>query len=121
MKSLKEIQELFLAAIVGNSETRQRVAENLALGGNGSLCAPERLTFYKDQVGASLHKALRLSFPRTIALLGADARPLLRDFIAHTPSTNPDLGEYGRQFPEFLKRQGSVSEDIVRTAEEEFP
>lgn len=79
-------------------------AEDLLVG-SPELTADERIGIYADMYLWRLTDALREDYPKLAALLG-EARflALAEAYAREHPSDGPDLGQFGRLLPSFLRR-----------------
>ncbi len=63
-----------------------------------------RLAVYRGNVLAASGQALAAAYPVIGQVVGAEFfDALARAYLAHSPSTNGDLNQYGMQFPAFLE------------------
>jgi hypothetical protein len=101
--TLAEIQAAFhaLATRAGNAPL---AAEDFLVG-SPDLGAAERIGIYADMYLWRLTDALREDYPKLAALLG-DERflALAESYARERPSDRPDLGQFGRHLPSFLRR-----------------
>jgi len=75
------------------------------LVGSPELGAAERLGIYADMYLWRLTDALREDYPKLAALLGDERFLALAETYAREhPSDRPDLGQFGRHLPAFLRR-----------------
>lgn len=75
------------------------------LVGSLDLSAGERIAIYADMYLWRLTDALREDYPKVAALLGDERFLALGEAYAKEhPSDRPDLGQFGRHLPEFLRR-----------------
>lgn len=70
-----------------------------------------RLAIYRNTVLSGLHEALRLSYPVTERLVGADFfRQTAIEFARRMPPREPVLARYGAAFPDFLATLPSLGD-----------
>ncbi|WP_242336669.1 MULTISPECIES: DNA-binding domain-containing protein [unclassified Anaeromyxobacter] len=75
------------------------------LVGSPELLALERIGIYADMYLWRLTDALREDYPKLAALLGDERFLEVADTYAREhPSDRPDLGQFGRRLPAFLRR-----------------
>lgn len=75
------------------------------LVGSPELPAHERIGIYADMYLWRLADALREDYPKLAALVGDERFLALAEAYAHGhPSDRPDLGQFGRHLPAFLRR-----------------
>lgn len=101
--TLVETQAAFhaLATRVGDPP---RHAEEFLVG-SPEFSAAERIVVYADMYLWRLTDALREDYPKLAALLGDDRFLALAEAYAREhPSDRPDLGQFGRHLPAFLRR-----------------
>ncbi len=79
-------------------------AEDILVG-SPELTAAERIGIYADMYLWRLTDALRDDYPKVAALLGDERFLALAEAYAREyPSDRPDLGQFGRHLPAFLRR-----------------
>jgi hypothetical protein len=101
--TLAETQAAF-HALATRAAAPPCAAEDLLVG-SPELAADERIGIYADMYLWRLTDALREDFPKLAALVG-DARflALAQAYAKEHPSDRPDLGQFGRHLPAFLRR-----------------
>jgi hypothetical protein len=101
--TLAEIQAAF-HALATRAAAPPVVPEDLLLGSE-DLPAAERIGIYSDMYLWRLADSLREDYPKLAALL-SDERflELAEAYAREHPSDRPDLGQFGRHLPEFLRR-----------------
>ncbi len=101
--TLAEIQAAF-HALATRAEDPPSNAEELLVG-TPDLPAAERIGIYADMYLWRLADALREDYPELAALLGDERFLALAEAYAREhPSDRPDLGQFGRHLPAFLRR-----------------
>ena len=74
-----------------------------------SLPLPHRFSVYRNNVASALIDALRVRFPVTEKLMGAQAfAALTQDFIAAHRPRSPVLVDYGDTYPEFIAARAAL-------------
>ncbi len=97
MSSLLELQRTMRTVLLAASDTPPATV----IG--GTLDASDRLGIYRNNVLGNLTGALRLTFPATERLVGAEFfGAAATRFIQTTPPASADLYKYGAAFPAFL-------------------
>jgi hypothetical protein len=77
--------------------------------GSAELPAAERVEIYAEMFFARLADALRETFPKLAALIGADGWPdFVRDYLRAHPSEHPDIGRLGRRVEAFLRSHAAA-------------
>jgi hypothetical protein len=101
--TLAETQAAF-HALATRAEDPPNAAEELLVG-TPDLPAAERIGIYADMYLWRLTDALREDYPKLAALLGDERFLALAEAYAREhPSDRPDLGQFGRHLPAFLRR-----------------
>jgi len=101
--SLREIQELFAASLAGDQGSASRLPKLIDESYGATPAA--RAEVYFRAYFLRLSEVLRLDFPRTHELLGADRSSfLVRDYIRAHPSRHPSVTWFGQHFADFLTR-----------------
>lgn len=101
--TLAETQAAF-HALATRAEDPPNSAEEVLVG-TPDLPAAERIGIYADMYLWRLTDALREDYPKLAALLGDERFLALADAYAREhPSDRPDLGQFGRHLPSFLRR-----------------
>ncbi len=101
--TLAETQAAF-HALATRAAVLPAAAEDL-LAGSSELPAAERIGIYADMYLWRLADALREDYPKLAALLGDERFLALAEAYAREhPSDRPDLGQFGRHLPSFLRR-----------------
>lgn len=118
--TLAETQAAF-HALATRTEAPATDAEAFLVGTPG-LSAPERLCIYADMYLWRLADALLEDYPKLAALLGDERFLALAEAYAREhPSDQPDLGQFGRHLPAFLRRfPASERADLADLAELEW-
>ena len=100
MPSLREVQHAVRRSVV----LREDSAAAAFIVDDG-LAPEQRLSVYRNTFVSSLTTALRLSFPATYRLVGAEFfEGAAQIFVHEQPPSGAYLDEYGAGFPEFLAR-----------------
>lgn len=96
--SLLELQRRFQAALLaGKDDVLSEIV-------GGTIAPVERLAIYRNNVFGALTRALRLSYPALVRLVGDDCfAAMVARFAVATPPNTADLCSYGKQLPEFLE------------------
>lgn len=98
---LHNIQKHFLEALF-NSDANPDILSSIKK--SGSRNAIEQLNSYRDSVMGGINEALTISYPVVKKLVGDDFFNYLTQlYIQRTPSTSPDLNNYGHDFCNFLE------------------
>jgi len=99
--NLQELQQAFMKVLIDpNADVHQLLS---TIHSSTSLTSQQRLAIYRDSMMESFIKALAGTYPVTLKLVGEDFfRFMAKKYIAQTPSSSPDLGEYGESFPQFI-------------------
>lgn len=101
--TLAEIQTAFHALATRAADPAVRAEEFLL--GSAELPASERIGIYADMYVWRLADSLREDFPKLAALLGGERfLELAEAYAREHPSDRPDLGQFGRHLPAFLRR-----------------
>jgi hypothetical protein len=101
--TLAETQAAFHALATRDADPPKAAEEFLV--GSPELPAAERIGIYADMYLWRLTDALREDYPKLAALLGDERFLALADTYAREhPSDRPDLGQFGRHLPAFLRR-----------------
>jgi hypothetical protein len=101
--TLAELQAAF-HALATRAAFPAVAAEDLLLGSR-ELPAAERIGIYSDMYLWRLADALRADYSKLAALLGGERFLALAEAYAREhPSDRPDLGQFGRHLPAFLRR-----------------
>jgi len=101
--TLAETQAAF-HALATRADGAPRAAEDFLVG-TPELSARERIGVYADMYLWRLTDALREDYPKVAALLGDERFLALAGAYAREhPSDRPDLGQFGRHLPAFLRR-----------------
>lgn len=113
MASLLETQELFWQAITwptgvqgfleqADSATRDAFARTFRE--TAEFSRVERMNVYADAYFWRLHDVLKEQFPTVRWLARPEPfRNLLTDYVLQCPSSDPDIRQFGRRFPEFVR------------------
>ncbi|ABS25761.1 DNA-binding domain-containing protein [Anaeromyxobacter sp. Fw109-5] len=114
--TLAEAQTAF-HALATHAPAPPRTADELLVG-TGDLPATERMEIYANMYLWRLADALREDFPNAAALLGDERFLALAEAYAREhPSDHPDLGQFGRHLPAFLRAfQPSSRDDLADLA-----
>jgi hypothetical protein len=100
---LAEIQTAF-HALATRAADPPRAPEELLVG-SPELPASERIGIYADMYLWRLTDSLREDYPKLAALLGDERFLALAEaYSREHPSDRPDLGQFGRHLPAFLRR-----------------
>lgn len=98
MSSLLELQQQFIRGLRSESN------EILHSIDNKKLTAQDHLNIYRGSIIGTLQKALKEIFPVCLKLVGEKFFiAMINDYIETTPSSSPDIGNYGKQFAEFVR------------------
>lgn len=118
--TLAETQAAF-HALATRAEDPPSAAEELLVG-SPDLPAAERIGIYADMYQWRLADALRDDYPKLAALLGDERFLALAEAYAREhPSDRPDLGQFGRHLPAFLRRSPTPERtDLAVLAELEW-
>jgi len=101
--TLAETQASF-HALATRADFLPAVAEDFLLG-SPELPAEERIGIYADMYLWRLADTLREDYPKLAGLLGDERFLALAEAYAREhPSDRPDLGQFGRHLPTFLRR-----------------
>lgn len=101
--TLAETQAAF-HALATRAADPPSAAEDFLVG-SPELGAAERVGIYADMYLWRLADALREDYPKLAALLGGERFLALAEAYARQhPSDRPDLGQFGRRLPAFLRR-----------------
>jgi hypothetical protein len=101
--TLAETQAAF-HALATRAANPPSAAEDFFVG-SSELGAAERIGIYADMYLWRLTDALREDYPKVAALLGDERFLALAEAYAREhPSDRPDLGQFGRYLPAFLRR-----------------
>lgn len=101
--TLAETQAAFHALATRAADPPNAAEEFLV--GSPELSADERIGVYADMYLWRLADALREDYPKLAALLGQERFLALAEAYAREhPSDRPDLGQFGRHLPAFLRR-----------------
>jgi hypothetical protein len=101
--TLAETQAAF-HALATRAANPPSAAEDFFVG-SSELGAAERIGIYADMYLWRLTDALREDYPKLAALLGDERFLALAEAYAREhPSDRPDLGQFGRYLPAFLRR-----------------
>jgi hypothetical protein len=96
MPTLLDLQQAVRGALLGDIDVSAMLAEGIA---------PDRLNIYRNTVISALTKTLRLAYPATVRLVGADFFDgAANHFIVEHPPRVAYLDVYGSDFPDFLRR-----------------
>jgi hypothetical protein len=100
---LAEIQTAFHALATRAADAP--LAPERFLVGSAVLSASERIGIYADMYLWRLTDSLREDYPKLAALLGDERLLALAEGYAREhPSDRPDVGQFGRHLPAFLRR-----------------
>jgi hypothetical protein len=81
------------------------LATPASVAGPDGKAAMKRYNVYRNNVTVGLISALAAAYPATMRITGEDFfRAMARFHVRETPPTSPLLFEYGRDFPDFIKR-----------------
>jgi hypothetical protein len=101
--TLAETQAAF-HALATRSEAPPLAAEEFLVGSR-ELPATERTSIYADMYLWRLTDALREDYTKLAGVLGDDRfLALAKAYAREHPSEHPDLGQFGRHLPSFLRR-----------------
>jgi hypothetical protein len=101
--TLAETQAAFRALVTRGDDAPRNPEEFLV--GSPELSAAERIGVYADMYLWRLTDALREDYPKVAAILGDERFLALAEAYAREhPSDRPDLGQFGRHLPAFLRR-----------------
>ena len=71
--------------------------------GPTNLSASEGLAIYRSSIMGKLSRTLALTYPVSLKLVGEKFfNATAKVFITRVPSRSPDLGDFGKSFPDFL-------------------
>jgi len=86
MSTLRDLQINFAAAIFGDNDEDAKFTQNLV---GGKLSPKRQLDIYRNNVFGCLGDALKITYPVTVKLVGAEFFEQMADeFIRQTPSEN---------------------------------
>lgn len=108
-EGLADFQEQFRKAIHSGSE-EAKVQELIV---SDVLSANARLQVYKNNYQMSLSDALVEVFPIVSAFVGEEfLRAAAKHFVAESPPSDPQLFQYGGEFPQFLATYSHAAEVV---------
>jgi len=100
MSTLRDLQINFAAAIFGDNDEDAKFTQNLV---GGKLSPKRQLDIYRNNVFGCLGDALKITYPVTVKLVGAEFFEQMADeFIRQTPSENGNLHYFGEKLAGFL-------------------
>lgn len=101
---LAELQGWFAGKVSDSLGLNSRESIEGVIKRGPSLTAVECLQIYNDGYFARLTECLADDYPALAHALGEEAfSKLVRDYIAHRPSTSPSLNAYGQHLAEFCR------------------
>jgi len=100
---LSELQQLFYDAIFEKkADSVENICRQIATPKN--LTAEEHLAIYRGSIFGKLSRALSDIYPVCCRLVGEKFfQGMASYYIRQTPSTSPDVGQYGQYFAEFIE------------------
>ncbi|MCH9643567.1 MAG: DNA-binding domain-containing protein [Gammaproteobacteria bacterium] len=105
---LAEIQKDFLTALTDKESEPQFLKH---IRHKGRITAAKRFDIYTGSIIESLAKTLRHTYKTIESIVGEEFfNGLAYQFIRETPSTSPDLGDYGAEFAGFVGDFDSAKE-----------
>jgi hypothetical protein len=108
MPTLRDLQIDFAAAIFNNNGEDANFTQYLV---DGKLSPDRQLGIYRNNVFGCLSDALKIAYPVTVKLVGAEFfKHLAEEFMRQTPSENGNLHHFGSEFPRFLAEFPPVRE-----------
>ncbi|MDQ7016275.1 MAG: DNA-binding domain-containing protein [Gammaproteobacteria bacterium] len=111
MTSLVELQNAFAEAVFAPANDQHPIVQQI--DSQHGPAAAERLNIYRDSILSSFSRVLASTYPVIETLLGEDFfAAMARHYASLSPSLQPDLGEFGRQFAEFLTEFEPVKEFV---------
>jgi len=102
LMELAALQQLFYDAIFDKSGTRsEALCQHITTAPN--LTAADGIAIYRGSILGKLSSTLQAIYPFCHRLVGDTFFRMTASTYVHlSPSTSPDLGDYGEDFPEFL-------------------
>ncbi|OAD22794.1 hypothetical protein THIOM_001393 [Candidatus Thiomargarita nelsonii] len=99
---LAALQQLFYEAIFDKSSTSsEALCQQITTAPN--LTVADGIAIYRDSIVGKLSNTLQAIYPVCYRLVGeAFFEMIASTYLHRSPSTSPDLGDYGEDFPEFL-------------------
>lgn len=77
----------------------------------GSQYSSEALSIYRNNLLMNAHRALSITYPTVVQLLGEEVFiSLVNDFIQYEMLIEGDWGSWGKTFPEWLEQQPSLGD-----------
>jgi hypothetical protein len=111
MPALRDLQARFASALLSGDMTE--IAPWIAAGpiANGPIAAADRVKIHRNTMLYAVAGALRLTYPATLALVGAAFfEQTALDFAREHPPRSALLTEYGGAFAQFLERAPALAE-----------
>lgn len=103
MMRLASLQEGFVLAVF-SKQGQDEHAILKRIEPSGGLDSQQRIGIYRNAILSSFSRVLEEVYPVIAHLLGETFFRAMAGVCAEqTPSTQPDLNEYGKQFPAFLE------------------
>jgi hypothetical protein len=100
MLTLHELQKQFIDRL-------DHINENI----NASIITPQHFSIYQNSIVGALQKALIDIYPVCYKLVGHDYLvAIIIEYVAITPSSNPNIAEYGSTFADFLGNFREISD-----------
>jgi len=106
---LAKLQQLFYDAIFEkNTDSVEKICQHIATPKN--LTAQEHLAIYRGSIIGKFSRALSEIYPVCCRLVGEKFFQGMAWYYIHsTPSTSPDVGQYGQHFAEFIDNFDKVA------------